>query len=83
MNYTRNPIAPGRYWWLPNYLGWGPELDANWSIVCVHLADENRQKSGLFYGPLKSPASNFDRSTGHNAHDRAAAELIKQTIEAI
>lgn len=83
MNYTSKPTVPGYYWWLPHCFLRTPQAHQYWSIVIIHPLDPNAEKNGLFYGPLENPSIKFNSLTGHNAYDREADELIKQTIEAI
>lgn len=47
---------PGYYWWLPQYAAdAGDYAMENWSVISWHRKNDQRQKSGLFIGPLDAP----------------------------
>ena len=54
---------PGYYWWLPQMFAGDPAaktLPENWSIISWHPANDLRQKSGYFVGPLPVPIFSDD-----------------------
>ena len=50
---------PGYYWWLPLCSRDEPDKPENWSIVSWHPRNPERQKSGIFVGPLTPPTGDL------------------------
>lgn len=57
MNYlTEKELKePGYYWWLPLCSKNDYDKSEHWSIISWHPLNPQRQKSGIFVGPLKAP----------------------------
>jgi hypothetical protein len=46
---------PGYYWWCPQCEVKNANKSESWTVVSWHPKNDQRQKYGLFYGPLSAP----------------------------
>lgn len=51
----KEPEFPGYYWWLPECSRGNEKVPEHWTVIAWHVLDFQRQKSGIFVGPLQPP----------------------------